>query len=271
MSPDGTKVIATTTLPGDNWVAPDQVEEAEKVMAWKQKNYTTLLTKIHPDWTKEQVQQSVLQLIAGESGIPWTTQAEQLEQMNTAITTLLHNHTHLATVGGNKVQQLDELGQFISSYFVTDADGRYAWNPALRGDQSKSGVLGLYGDPTYGGHTEAEVRSKMGPALAELRTIVRAQIRKQYPKWTESQVDQKTEELMPKMSQQQQQTGTAGGMTPATPQNLDTGQAQGDEGPQMWFSVLTPEGRQSMKMSRKRADILSSKGVDISLLGGSTP
>jgi hypothetical protein len=209
MSPDGTKVIATTTLPGNAWVAPDQVEEAQKVMNWKQQTYTKLLTKIHPDWKPEQVQQQVLQLVAREAGVDWSTQSEQMEAMNSALVELQHNHTHTSTVGGQKVQQQDELGQFIGNYFVTDADGRYAWNPRLAGDQGHTGWFGT-GDPTYGGHTVAEIKQKENQALAELRAIVK----KQHPKWQEWQIDQ----VMPKSGPQQQsgQPGPqAGGMQPS--------------------------------------------------------
>jgi hypothetical protein len=258
--------VATTTLPGDNWVAPNQVEQAQQVMQWKQQTYTKLLTKIHPDWKPEQVQQQVLQLVAREAGIDWTTESQRLESMNSALVELRHNHTHTATVDGQKVQQPDELGEFIDNYFVTDADGRYAWNPRLAGDQGHTGWFGT-GDPTYGGHTVAEIKGKENQALAELRAI----IKKQHPKWPEWQV----EEMMPKGGAPSG-GGQPGGMQQAPPQ---PGQGAPENTPQgvppgmgqQIYSVTTSDGTVQRPMTKEQADALQARGVRVMLVGGDTP
>jgi hypothetical protein len=142
------------------------------------------------------------------------------------------------------------------------------------GDKSDPGWWGkMMGDSsTYGGYTEEQLKQYDGMIRAELR----AELKRENPKLPDSMIDQ----MMPAAGFTQKQgggpQGGAQGMTAApkppgqgAPENTPQGAPPGMG--QQIYSVLTQGGRVQRSMSKEQADALKSQGIDVTLVGGSTP
>jgi len=239
IGPDGKMVGQPQSLPGTDYVPPDQAQLAGRVINAEVSAYARLLGKAHPEMD-EQTRYSMALGVVAKSANPamsWAMQNEQQDVMNRAILKLVNSHTRKSTdkETGQAVTKYDEIGTALTNHFATVGDdGRYVWN-ARMGDKSDPGWWSkLWGDrSTYGGYTEDQLKQYDGMIRSELR----AELKRENQKLPDTMIDQ----MMPPAGFGQKQGGQPGGMQQAPPQ---PGQGMETPPPKPGaYTVTAPDGR----------------------------
>jgi hypothetical protein len=279
IGPDGKMVGTPQTLPGSEYVPPNQAQLAGRVINNEVSAYARLIKKAHPEMSDQDAYAMALGQQSKNPALNWSLKNDQQDVMNRALLKMIQSHTksHIDPETKQPVRTYDDEANALMSHFVTSSDdGRYMWNASL-GDQSDPSWWGkLWGDkPTYGGYTQEQLGTYDKQARAELRAILKEQ-NKSLP---DSMIDQ----MMPAADFGQKQAGGKSG-APAGAQGLQAppkppGQGAGENTPQgappgmgqQIYSILTPGGRVQRPMTKEQADALKAQGTDVSLIGGNTP
>jgi len=275
IGPDGKMVGTPQTLPGTDYVPPNQADLAGKVINNEVSAYARLLGKAHPEWDEQTRYSMALGIIAKGTGMDWAMKNQQQDVMNRALLKMIQAHTKTyKDSDGNPVREYDDEGKALMSHFVSSSDdGRYAWNASLGDKSDPSWFAKLWGEqPTYGGYSQEQLSQYDKQARAELRAI----LKEQNKGLSDVQIDQ----MMPAAGFGQKQAGGqqagAQGIQAApqppkqgAPENAPQGVPPGMG--QQVYSVLTPSGRVQRPMTKEQAEALKAQGVDVSLIGGSTP
>lgn len=262
IGPDGKMVGTPQKFPGQDYVPPDQAQMAGRVINAEVSAYARLLGKAHPEWDEQTRYSMALGQISKGTGMDWALKNQQQDVMNRALLKMIQQHTKTyKNSDGQPVREYDDEGNALMSHFVTSGDdGRYVWNASLGAPESH-----WFGPDTYGPYSEQQLQQYDKQARAELRAI----LKEQNKGLSDTMIDQ----MMPAAGFGQKQTG---GMAPApkppgqgAPENVPQGVPPGMG--QQIYSILTPQGRVQRSMSKEQAEALKAQGVDVSLMGGSTP
>lgn len=276
IGPDGKMVGQPQTLPGNDYVPPDQAQMAGRVINAEVSAYARLLQKAHPEWDEQTRYSMALGQVSKGTQMDWAVKNQQQDVMNRALLKMIQTHTktYKDKETGNPVREYDDEGNVLMSHFVSSSDdGRYSWNANL-GDKSDPGWWGkLWGEKeNYGGYTPQQLQQYDKQARAELRAI----LKEQNKGLSDSMIDQ----MMPASGFGQKQAGQPqpGGITlppppPAPKQGAATNTPQGVPPGmgQKIYAVTTSEGQVQRPMTDEQAESLKAQGVRVMLVGGSTP
>lgn len=227
IGPDGKMVGQPQSLPGTDYVPPDQAQMAGRVINSEVSAYARLLGKAHPEWDEQTRYSMALGQVAKGTGMDWALKNQQQDVMNRALLKMIQSHTKTyKDSDGNPVREYDDEGNALMSHFVTSSDdGRYTWNASLGAPESH-----WFGPDTYGPYSQQQLQQYDKQTRAELRAI----LKEQNKGLSDTQIDQ----MMPAagFGQKQgqpgagQQAGGQAGMQPApgrpgqgTPPNLGEG------------------------------------------------
>lgn len=189
IGPDGKMVGQPQTLPGNDYVAPNQAQMAGQVINSQVTAMANWAKKAHPDWDDKTRYQYALSTVAGggggggTGGADWFQKNQEQDVMNRALKAVMDKHHHYSKDGGDAY---DGLGSaLVGNYIVPDGSGRYAWTPSLK-PKEHTGVLGMGAGPdTYGPYTAEQMRAYENQGRAELRATLRAQ----NPKLSDGDID----------------------------------------------------------------------------------
>jgi hypothetical protein len=289
IGPDGKMAGQPVTLPGTDWIPPNQAQMAGQVINAEVSAYARLAQKASgndasgkPNLSDKDAYAMALGMVAkGKNpAMNWAMENEQKDVMNRAIGQLIKNHTHAHTDkdSGQPVQQPDALGYAVSNELSSIADdGRYMWNATLNKQDPGWWSKMFGGQPTYAGSTPEQMQKYDKQARAELRAVLKQQ-NKALSDWQIDQLVPETAFGKPqgKPGQPGQPQGAGNGMQPAPPQ---PGQGAAENAPQgaqpgmgqQIYSVQTKDGLVQRPMTQQQVDALKAKGVQVWLVGGSTP
>lgn len=250
IGPDGKMVGTPQTLPGSDYVPPDQAQIAGRVINSEVSAYARLLGKAHPEWDEQTRYSIALGQVAKNTPMDWAMKNQQQDVMNRALLKMLQSHTKTyKDADGNPVREYDDVGNALVSHFITSSDdGRYAWNASMGAPETH-----WFGPDTYGPYSKDQLTNYDKQSRVELRAI----LKEQNKGLTDAQIDQM---MPPSGFDVNQKPGAqagpqAGGMQapPAAP-----------GGNMKSYIVQTQSGPVQRDMTDDQADALRSQGIQIS-------
>lgn len=275
VGPDGKMVGQPQTLPGNDYVAPNQAQLAGQVINAQVNALAKQAEKAHPDWdekTRYQFALSSVTATTGGGGADWFQKNQEMDVMNRALQAVVKQHTHTYKgESGSPETKYDDLGGALFGMFIAPTgDGRYAWTPNLVPEKHE-GWWGIgKGPDTFGAYTKEQLQAYESQGRAELRS----ELRKQNPKLSDSDIDH----MVPPSAfggGEMKPPPQPGGMTAPPPKTTAASPGMQappphpaggeDEGAVEMYNIWVPgENRwESRQMGKNRADWLTSQGAKV--------
>jgi hypothetical protein len=285
IGPDG-QVVGTQTLPGNDYVPPNQAQMAGQVINAQMSAMMKWGAKAHPEWDQKTPEgqkaltQWALSTVAGGSAgasADWYTKNQQMDVMNRALGAVLQKHTkdYKDPNTGAPTTQRDDLASAVFGNIVsTTDDGRYAYMPSL--NPPKPGETHWFGkdDPeTWSGMT----REQLNDAERRFQAELRAELKKQNPKLADADIDKMVPQMLTsqKGGQQMQPPPQQGGPQAMAPPpdkvqtsmaNAAKGVMPGAQAPpgEAYYRVRMPDGSIPIRhMTPEYAEALKARGITV--------